>query len=200
MEMYKTALKLALFTISLSTLSNAATFLYLNTGQTGAQTQIDIAHTSTWLLTPNVDFLFDGGLFTMKAGGSVAADINLSIYLGPDNTGTQLASITLTSTQFCTQAACGQFNTHQFLFTTPVALTTGTTYFAELTSSAVNTQSQAYFIKSDTSFISDLNGTAITPSPIDQAITATPEPATIMLGGLVLVGIAFKKRTAQTGR
>jgi len=194
--MIKTALKMALFLFSLSGLSSAATILYLSTGQTGAQTQIDIAHTSTWLLTPNVDFSFAGGLFTMKAGGSAVDDLTLSIYLGSDTTGTLLSSVTLTSTQFCAQAACGQFATHQFLFSAPVALTTGTTYFAALSSNAPNTQSQAYFIKSDNSFVSDINGTPITPSPIDQGSTAaTPEPATIMLGGLALVGILFRKRT-----
>jgi len=100
------------------------------------------------------------------------------------------------STQFCAQAACSQFNTHQFLFTTPVPLTSGTTYFAALlTSSAPHTQSQAYFIKSDTSFTSDLNGTAITPSPIGQgSTTAAPEPTTMFPCGIVLVGIGFKKR------
>jgi hypothetical protein len=192
--MLKTLIKTALCLASLSALASASPIYYLSTGQTGAQTQVDTAHTSTWLLTPNVDFSFAGGLFTMKAGGSVANDINLSIYLGSDNTGTLLSSITLTSTQFCAQAACGQFNTHPFLFTTAVPLTSGVTYFAALTSSAPNTQSQAYFIKSDTSFISDLNGTAITPSPIGQSTTATPEPTTMLLCGLVLVGIGFKKR------
>jgi len=192
--MLKTATQTILCLLSLTVLGNAAPIYYLSTGQTGAQTQIDTAHTSSWLLDPNVDFSFAGGLFTMKAGGSVANPVTLSLYSGSDATGTLLASVTFTSTNFCLQAACGQFNTHQFLFTTPIALTAGSTYFATLTSSAPNTQSQAYFIKSDNSFVSDLNGTAITPSPIGGTTSsATPEPTTMLLCGLALAGISFKR-------
>ena len=192
--MLKTATQTILCLLSLSTLGSAAQILYLSTGQTGAQTQIDIAHTSSWALDPNVDFSFAGGLFTMKAGGSQVDTITLSLYNGTDATGTLLGSVTLTSTAFCAQAACGQFNTHQFLFTTPIALTTGSNYFATLTSAAPNTQSQAYFIKSDNSFVSDINGTPITPSPINGTLSApTPEPTTMLLCGLALAGISFKR-------
>ena len=67
--MLKTATQTLFCLFSLTALGSAAPIYYLSTGQTGAQTQIDIAHTSSWLLNPNVDFSFAGGLFTMKAGG-----------------------------------------------------------------------------------------------------------------------------------
>src|SRR6267154_6384294 len=96
--------KILISLISLSALCNASPIYYLTSGQTQAQTQIDVAHTSTWLLDPNVNFDFAGGLFTMKAGGSIADDITLSLYAGSDNSGTLLGSVTLTPLQFCAQA------------------------------------------------------------------------------------------------
>src|SRR5579859_7376588 len=161
---------------------------YLATGQTGAQTQIDTAHTSTWLFTPNTDFSFGGGLFDMKAGQSVVDDLVISIYQGTDATGTLLDSLTLTSTVFCGQVAnCGQYNYHQFFLPTAVPLTTGTSYFVALTSQAPNTQSLAYFIKSDTFFVSDANANPIVPSPIGTPTgSPVPEPSTLTLGSLSL--------------
>ena len=57
----------------------ASPIYYLATGQTGAQTQIDVNHTSSWVMTPNVNFDLGGGLFTMKDGSSTSATVNLSL-------------------------------------------------------------------------------------------------------------------------
>ena len=174
---------------------HAVSVYYLATGQTGAQTQIDVNHTSSWLLTTNVNFDLGGGLFTMKDGSSTSDTISLKVYLGSDATGTLLTTLTLTHTTFCSQTGnCGQFAMHQFLFPTAVSLTSGTTYFATLTSSAPDVQSQAYFIKNDTYFISDINGTPISIQPVvfDAApqvgASATPEPGTawLLAGALAL--------------
>lgn len=162
---------------------------YLATDQTGAQTQIDAAHTSKWTFVPNMQFDLGGGIFEMKDGSSTVADIRFSLYLGNDATGTLLDSITLSHTSFCAQTVnCGSFGRHDFLFATAVALTVGQTYYAELTSIANDVQSQAYFIKSDSSFVSDSNRNAINPQPVDQLNSSSvPEPAT---GLLTLLGIA----------
>src|SRR5213080_1044754 len=81
---------------------------YLATGQTGAQTQIDVNHTSTWEMTPDINFAFGGGLFTMKDGSSSTDDVILSLYEGVDASGLLLESIDLTNSMFCGQVGnCG---------------------------------------------------------------------------------------------
>jgi hypothetical protein len=166
---------------------------FLATDQTGAQTQIDEAHTSAWTFSPNILFDMGGGIFEMKAGNSAAADVTLRLYQGADASGTLLATTVLTNTTFCAQVSnCGQFNPHQFFFAAPIALQVGTTYALILTSPAIDTQSTAYFIKDNNRFISDINGTAITPSPVTfggpSTTETTPEPSAwiLMLSGLAL--------------
>jgi len=118
------------------------------------------------LLTPNVSFDFAGGIFTMKAGSSTSATVSLTLYQGQDAGGTLLGTLTLTQSTFCGQVSnCGQFDVHRFDFITAVPLLSGTTYFATLTSSASDVQSQAYFIKNDSYFISDSSGVAIPVQP-----------------------------------
>ena len=174
--------KLAVTLLISTSFCLAGTVDYLSTGQTGAQTQIDTLHTSSWSLTPSSDFSLGGGVFDMKEGQSASADVVLSLFQGSDDTGLLLASIDLTNLEFCPGGGCNQFTNVDFLFSTPVDLTTGVNYFAELTSSAPNSQSQAYFIKSGSFFISDLNGNAINPQPINGSDPpAVPEPPTVLL-------------------
>jgi len=182
----------------LVSLCNAAPAYYLATDQTGGQTQIDVTHTSTWLLEPNVDFSFAGGLFIMKAGNSASASVTLSLYQGNNDAGPLLGSVALTNAAFCSQAAnCGSFAQHAFLFTNPILLDSDLNYLAKLTSTAPDVQSKAYFIKSKTFFMSDVNGNAINPQPIGElAATETPEPATMGLFafGFSLIAIPHVRR------
>ena len=194
---------LGLFALVVS-LCGASPIYYLETGQTGAQTQIDVNHTSTWSFTPNISFDFGGGLFVMKDGSKTSAQLALSLFQGSDATGPLLGSAGLTHTEFCAEVTnCGQFKYHQFFLDTPIPLVSGMTYFAALTSAAADVQNQAYFIKSDT-FVSDQNGTAIDPQPIGSNASA-PEPDSIVLMGLGLLicGIAFRRgahgRRAEAG-
>jgi hypothetical protein len=182
-------LKLITLLATFAAMSAAAPIYYLATDQTGAQTQIDVAHTSTWVMTPNTTFDFAGGLLTMKAGGSATVVVTFSLYEGADNTGSLIGSVILTNAGFCGQVSnCSKFETHQFLFLSPIELTSGTTYFAALTSLAVDTQSQAYFIKDSTSFVSDVFLAPITPEPVDFGV---PEPGTI---ALMAIGLALLYR------
>lgn len=176
------------FVVLTTTVGQAATIYYLATGQTGGQTQIDVNHTSSWLMTPNTDFQFAGGLFTMKDGQTTASAITLSLYQGLDSSGTLLGSTVLSTPTFCASVSnCGQYNYHEFDFTTPFTLSTGATYYLALTSVAPDVQSQAYFIKNDSFFISDQVGNAIQPQPVTfgtPSAATVPEPESIWLTAL----------------
>jgi hypothetical protein len=195
--MFKLLLPTASISLLLASMASAST-LYLATGQTGANTQVDVDHTSTWNFTPDTDFTFGGGLFTMKAGQNAAADIVFALYQGTDASGVLLDKVTLTNTQFCAQASCNQYDFHQFFLTSTISLSSGTSYFANLTSQAVDTQTEAYFIKSGDYFISDQTGSPVNPSPIEAAPAPTPEPSSLALIcsglGLVLFGRRLKLR------
>lgn len=173
---------------------------YLATGQTGAQTQIDINHTSSWLLTPNVNFDFGGGVFTMKDGTTTTDNIILSIYKGTNNLGILLDVHSVTNTAFCGQVTnCGSYAYHQMFFNAPVTLVAGTTYFVNLTSPAADVQSKAYFIKNDSFFISDQAGNAINPQPAGfgpDFIVPEPQSQVLILIGLALIG-AYQLRASR---
>ena len=58
--------------------------------------------------------------------------------------GPLIGSAILTNPGFCGRVGnCSQFDTHPFLFNSPIQLSSGTTYFAALTSLAEDTRSQA---------------------------------------------------------
>lgn len=171
---------------------------YLTTGQTGAQTQIDINHSSEWSFTPSVPWQFGGGFFTMKDGSKTNAPIVFRLYEGPNAASNNLiAQVTMTNAQFCAQAPCNQYNVRDFHLVSPVQLTAGMTYFASLTSTAPDRQAEAYFIKASSGFkIVDANGSVITPAPIvnPSGNTDSPEPATGLLIGTAAALMFYRQR------
>ena len=186
--------------VAIASFASAAPIYYLATDQSGAQTQIDVNHTSTWSFIPNVDFEFGGALLTMKAGQTASEPVRFRLFEGVDASGPTLIDVSLTAAAFCGQVSnCGNWEFHSFFPVAPVNLTSGNEYFGLLTSTAVDRQSKAYFIK-DTYFISNLQGTAIQPQPIGALAPEVPEPASWMLmaAGAGMVGLGKWGRTRRS--
>ena len=122
---------------------------YLWTGQTGAQTQVDRQHSSSWYVTVTGSTQLGGGLFTIKRGPSTTANIVLTVRAnGP--AGTVLATKTLTSGDVTSMYTLTAFELSDASPNTPYTMTAGT-YYMTLTSTAPDTQSEAYFIKNNPS-------------------------------------------------
>ena len=196
-------LVLALVPIVLSSQSQGSVY-YFSTDITGAQTQIDINHTSMWVTTPGGDLDILGGIFTMKAGSNATANISFALYMGSLTltqvaTATALVSKTLTYSQFAAQVAnAGQFEFHAFDVGTPsspLTLVGGQTYTAVLSSTAADVQSQAYFIKdSGLMYLRDpnnLGGPAIDPAAVPE-----PSAAWLLLVGLGAWAIVRSRKSA----
>jgi hypothetical protein len=196
-----------------------ASAIYITTGQTGAQTQMDLNHDSvfaapsltipcnltgcaTALVTyfdPTFDWDLAGGDFTMKDGGSgTVANVTFSFY---DSVAGLLGSVNYTVNQFCTAHGgnCQSYDSTKFTFAGgPITLTSGHHYYATLTSSAADEQSEAYFIKGlDAVGFSPHAPTAPTNDPPTNdppTTSGVPEPGSVvlMLGGAI--GLAFLKR------
>lgn len=183
-----------------------ATTFYVFTGQSNAQTQVDVNHTSTWnFTTGNSPFDLGGGDFTLKEGPNTTANIILTLYLGLDGSGTQVAQLDLTNAQFDALFAPPitnpVANTQSFTlvplhFASPYTLAANSEYHLALTSIAPDTQSLAYFIKGYDSFTIQTPGGETPP----DVVLATPEPASIMLLAAGLAGLATVRRRTTTRR
>ena len=172
---------------------------YIKTGQTGAQTQIDIAHTSTWTITPSQSWILGGADLTMKDGSGTTTTITLSIYAGTSASGTLLQSVTLINAQFKSLHGNGggtrdtSYDYVPFVFATPQTLSAGQTYFVTLTSGAPGPQAQAYFIKGANS-LSFINSSG-TAAPGTMSFVATIPP----LIAVAITSISKDSLTAPTG-
>ena len=149
-------------------------FLYLD--QTGAQTQVDVEHFSSWhiIVKDGASFALGGGNFAMKKGNNTTADAVLTLYEGPNTSGTVLGSKTLTVAAFT-----GQFNPVPFNFGSVQTLTSGR-YYVTLTSTAPDVQGQAYFVKGVQNVIISTDGTT-SISDLIATISSSPGAANLSL-------------------
>lgn len=174
--------------------ADVAYFVY--TGQSNAQTQIDIGHTSSWnFTTGGTPFTLGGGNFTLKEGPQTVANIALSLYLGIDQNGSFVTKLDLTNAQFdalfvppVTNPAqdTQSFTLVPFHFAVPQVLAANSQYYLALTSMAEDQQSAAYFIKGYDSFTIQTPGGATPP----DVLLETPEPASIGVLAVGLIGLA----------
>ena len=196
-----------------------ASAIYITTGQTGAQTQMDVNHDSVFAapsltlpcgltvcatatisyFDPTFNWDLAGGDFTMKDGTATTADVTFSFY---DSVAGLLGSVNYTDSQFCTAHGgnCQSFDSTKFTFAGgPITLLSGHHYYATITTNAVDEQSAAYFIKGlDAVGFTPNAPTAPTndPPPNDPPTTnsATPEPGSVLLMLSGAIGLAFMKK------
>lgn len=186
--------------------AEAAVYYALQTGQSGGQTQIDEAHTSSWTFSTGANWEFGGGTFTMKEGPATVLDISLSVYLGADATGPLVAVKTFTNAEFCVVHGgnCQSFAPVAFIFATPLSLSANQTYHVTLTSPALDRANNQYFIKGSDptlTFVNDLGDpipdgyvTIGNPPPPPPAV---PEPLPITLLATGLLGLALLRQAPR---
>lgn len=179
---------------------------YFTTGQTGAQTQIDMNHTTSWSFTASSAWTLGGGRFTMKDGSATSATVALTLYEGGDATGTLLQQQSFTTAGFCAQHGgnCQNFTETAFDFATAYTFTTGRSYYLALTSTSVDAQSQAYFIKGLDSVTIASGGTVLAGQTFASGSAVTtpttpvvvPEPGSLAVLGVAVLGAMRARRRA----
>ncbi len=179
--------------VACSIVASSQASVFVSTGHTGAQVQCDYQHPQHWTYSVSQDVGDIGGaLLTMKVGSQTTESISFVIFEGEYSAfgfATNMLSVTLGANVFSTQFTAMMFGS------TPIALQAGHTYTAVLFSSALDPQSEAYFIKggSETplAFVGEdgepwTGGGEITPP--------TPAPGAIALFGLASLGCRLRRR------
>ncbi len=155
-------------------------YYFVTSGQTGKQTQIDINHSSSWDFAVINDFLFGGGVLTMKDGPSTTAEVTLAVWEG----GNRLAYVTLDNTPFSHSYA----SVHSDL-PAAVWLLARRSYSIRLTSIAPDRQNSAYFIKATSYGFFDANGNPLSPDPFNPPVGTPEAPAwSLVAGGAAFLG------------
>jgi uncharacterized repeat protein (TIGR01451 family) len=146
--------------------------LYVKTTIRNAQSQIDTNHTTKLSVSSRaVGNRLAGAILTMKRGVATLQNSTVVFSVWSDRSKTTLiAAKSLTKASFTTQ-----FAPVTFAFTTPINLTPGVSYYAEVTSTASDVQSQAYFIKGiNGCYTVDASGVMVAGGSCNFDIPAAP--------------------------
>jgi hypothetical protein len=188
----------------------ANTVSFIVTDQQGQNTQLDISHTSSWTFTETVAFQLGGARLIMRAEANTVDVPDNSLLLAlHDGTGsgTILASITLTYSEFCGfKAGYGDGCSNQFAgndnhyvpfqFTdtglmsatvTPYITLANHRYTVTLSSNTLDSGSHDYKIKGDAAEFSF-------DPPVTEYVPSVPEPSTYALAASALGAIALMRR------
>ena len=189
----KTLLLVVLLTLAVAGGVNASPYyLYITTTIAGANTQIDVNHTSSWTFTPTSNWRLGGGIFVIKNGPKTEQNIDLT--LAPPEPG---GNISLTPVG-------NSYISSTFGFSSGILLTAGTAYTLTLHSATGDAGDVQYFFKGNGQEFGfkDLAGNVTTDYNNTNYGGAppifTPEPGTWMLaaGGLGLVVASRRRRHA----
>jgi hypothetical protein len=184
----------ALLSVAVSTTCQAAIVIF--TGQSGAQVQDDIDHTQHWTFNVSSDVNdVVGGLFTMKRGPHTTENIEFDLYEGTfgNPLGANLISVILGPNAFTQSYTPVEFSG------APVTLLGGHTYTGVLWSNAIDSQSDAYFIKGgDLLSFTDENGLPVPapaplpgPNPNDGGGSGVPLPVGAPAAGIAIAAGAI---------
>ena len=191
--------------------TRANTVSFILTNQAGANTQIDVSHTSSWTFNESVAFLLGGARLIMRDEQHTweAPDNNLVLALHDGTgSGSVLASLTITWTEFCGLKSdlygdpCNQFGGNDdhylpFQFTnssllsgtvTPYLTLANHQYTVTLTSNKLDSGSHDYKIKGDASTFS------FDPPVTEYVPTSVPAPSTYAFAASALGAIALMRR------
>ena len=172
--MYQRLWAIALCYFSIVWPSSALAQYYVTTDITTAQTQIDAFHTTKVYLFVTSGTLDVGGAnLTMKRGSNSTDNVTVTLY--QDSTkATSLGSYTRPATDFSQSFS-------QLIFPISQSLNAkGTPYYLEVTSGALNVQSQAFFIKGTNSCtVADTNGNAASSASCNFSTPSDPSAANL---------------------
>jgi hypothetical protein len=163
--------------------NKADAIYYVYTPNSGATSQIDSNSSVGWWISVSSTTTFSGAKLYMRRGNTSNDSVTLSLYSGTSNSGTLLASASLTSWNFSTS-----YSQETFAFSAVQNLAPGN-YFVELTSNAANNTSKRYTLRGRSSSLLSSNGT----TPISSSL------ATLSLTAPLNAATTFTVSTASNG-
>lgn len=168
----------------------------VQTGITGAQSQLDVAHSYQWNFTVGSPLTFEAvmGSFTLKKGPSTVQDAVMTLW----STDSSFVPVTnIGSAALTSGSATQSFVLYVFPVVTGSIQLQGQ-YALTLTSTAADTANQQWFIKGQTSSVQFLDGNDQTIGGItyDGGVAPVPEPSSIAMaaGGMATTMVIVRRR------
>ncbi|MDX2035043.1 MAG: PEP-CTERM sorting domain-containing protein [Isosphaeraceae bacterium] len=171
-----------------------------STDQTGANTQIDIDHTTIYnfYVLPGQSVTGILGDFTIKRGSKTTEPITFSLWSGVDGLGTRLASISLAA------SSVSQSYESRIFDLDPLGAPLGPgSYSVQLSSMTGDQGSRQYFFKGGRFQSSDPAAVSTVPPPSGGGTPpAVPEPSTVLsaaLGSVAALALARRRHRPGIG-